>query len=66
MAGIFVEPRTHHRIENIRAGVIDERDRADRIAARADRPHDIFEVHDIDVVVDDDHVACRVRRLEKL
>ncbi len=66
MAGIFVEARTHHRIEKIRARVVDERDRPDRIAARAHRPHDVFEVHDIDIVVDDDHVTRRVRRLEEL
>ena len=66
MAGIFVEARTHHRIEKIRAGMVEERDRADRIAARAHRPHHVFEVHDIDIVVDDDHVAGGVRRLEEL
>ena len=66
MASDFIETRTHHGIEKICAGVVDERDRADRIAARAHRPHDVFQVHDIDVIVHDDHVACWVRRLEKL
>ena len=66
MAGIFVEPRTHHWIEKIRARVVNERDRADRIAARAHSPHNVFEVHDIDIVVDDDHVTRRMRRLKQL
>ena len=66
MAGIFIETGTHHRIEKIRAGVVEERDRADRIAARAHRPHDVFEVHDIDIVVDDDNVTRRMRRLKEL
>ncbi len=43
-----------------------QRDRADRIAARAHRPHDVFEVHDIDIVVDDDDVTRRMRRLQEL
>ena len=51
MAGIFVEARPHHRVEKIRARVVDERDRANRIAPRADRPHDVFQVHDVNVVV---------------
>ena len=66
VASILVEARAHHRIEKIRARVVDERDGADRIAARANRPHDVFEVHDVNVVVNNDHVACWVRRLEKL
>src|SRR5206468_580311 len=39
----------------------DDVDRLGGLAARADRPHDEFQVHRVDVVVDDDRVAAEVR-----
>ena len=63
MAGVGIKSRTNHRIEKICPRMVYEGDRADGIAARAHRPHDVFKVHDIDIVVDDDYVTRRMRRL---
>src|SRR6267142_3658661 len=49
------------RVERSAPRALDDVDRFDRIRARAHRPDDVVQVHDVDVVVDDDDVAAEVR-----
>src|SRR5207247_6170525 len=53
--------RMDARIERARPRARDDVDRFGRLAARAHGPEDLLEVHDVDIVVDDDRVAAEVR-----
>src|SRR5207247_8476701 len=48
-------------VERARPRARDDVDRFGRLAARAHRPEHLLEVHDVDVVVDDDRAATEVR-----
>src|ERR1039458_4246677 len=53
--------RRNRRIERCRPGVTDKIDRRHRVRARAYRPHQLFEVGYINVVVDHDHILAGIR-----
>src|SRR5207237_9629037 len=53
--------RVDARIERAAPRARDDVDRFRRLAAGAHRPEDLLEIHNVDVVVDDDGVATQVR-----
>ena len=60
MASALVEAGANHRVEDIHMNVVDNRDRSARVRPGAYPPDHIFQVRDIDIVVDHDQVTRRM------